>query len=84
MLRFMGCRVRIKEVGPRSGDAEAATRQRRPVGQRLQLGPHELWMDAPTEATIGAAHHVLLPDPIHEAAQALSHKFRVFQHVGRV
>src|SRR6266849_7544868 len=59
------------------------------LDQRLQLGPHDRGMNAAIEgalrkAAVGARHHVLAPQEIGEAQDALGDKLGVLDHIGDV
>src|SRR5216683_120643 len=68
---------------------QLSAREPRALDQRLQLGPHDRGMNAAIEgalreAAIGARHHVLAPQHIGEAQDALRDKLRVLDHIGDV
>ena len=58
--------------------------QCRALGQRLQLGPGEIHVDAPAEAAIGAGDHVFAARHLGEAADAVGHQFGMLDYVGGV
>jgi len=72
-------------VGSSGGSRpERATRDPRPIYERLQLRPRDLRMRAPAEAAVRARDHVLAADAFREASDALRDELRVLDDVRRV
>src|SRR4051794_10424467 len=59
-------------------------RERRPLRERLQLRPRDLWMRTPAKSTVSTGDHVLLADHLTEALNPLRYELRMLDHVSRV
>ena len=73
-------------VCPRSSAAAAGPEPRgrdaRACGERFQLRPRNLRVaDAGPEAAVGASHHVLAPDEVCVANEALGHQLGMLDEV---
>src|SRR5262249_41983349 len=55
-----------------------------PLGERLQLGPRDLWVYAPAEPAVGPRDDVLAADQARKALDAVGDELGVLDHVGRV
>src|SRR5262249_57075125 len=66
------------------GLGEPTGRKDRPLGERLQLGPGDVGVDAAAEAAVRARHHALPTHQLREAHDAIGDQLRVLDDVGGV
>src|SRR3984893_4469175 len=77
---LISCNVEAMPASPPKLPAREACA----LGQRRQLCPGDLRMDAAAEAAIGAGNDVLAPDHVAVTHDAVGHHLRMLDNIGGV